>query len=234
MIPTHHRMRRGASLLELMVAMAILLLMTAVMVTGFGRVFNMEERKAAQSLAVLYERLQDEAVMRNHTYRIVYFLNEDRYVIEAGEPDALIAGDPTAREQYEREVTAKLARMDEEEKQRWLHKNKQPFESLGEGRKEVSLPRGMKFGGVYTPQYGLKVEPDGNDDEERKQRVESYVMSNGYAEHTMIWLVNEDDPDDGYTIEIEPLVGTVKMHGEIVDWKNRFSFVPSEGPDLPN
>ena len=233
MRPASHHGRRGMSLLEVMVAIAILLVASVVLIAGRSRVFQMDHRKAAHGLAVLYERLQDEAVMRNHTYRIVFFMNENRYVVEAGEPGALIAADPTARQQYEQEVVNKLDRMDEEEKRRWLQKNKQPFESLGEGRKEVSLPPGMVFGGIYTPQYGEMVVPDGEDDEERKQRVESYVMSNGYSEHTVIWLVDEDDPTDGYSIEIEPLTGRVKLHGELVEWNNRFSFVPTEGPDLP-
>ncbi len=221
------------SLLEIMVAIAILLVLTVVVIPGISSMMGMDKRKGARKLALIYERLNDEAVMRNRTYRIVYFLNEDRYVVEAGEPGALIAATPEDREEYEVEVRAKMAAMSDEERQRWLHKNKQPFESLGEGRMEVNLPAGMVFGGVYTPQYGELVEPDGADDEDEKQRVESYVMSNGFTEHTIIWLVNDDDPTDGYTIEVAPLSGEVTLHGELVDWRDAFAHVPDEGPALP-
>jgi hypothetical protein len=99
---------------------------------------------------------------------------------------------------------------------------------------DVQLPSGMVFGGVYTPQYGELVEPQGEDDEESTLRVESYIMSNGFVEHTLIQLVDEDDPTDGYTIEIQPLSGRVKLHSELLDPLNRLDFVPEEGPDLPN
>ncbi len=222
------------TLLEVMVVIAILLSLVAIFGFGLRGVLGLDQYRAAQKLAITYEKLQDEAVMRNRTYRIVYFLNQDKYVIEAGEPGALIAADPTARLEYETQVKAKLDRMDEEERQRWLRRNKQPFESLGEGRMDVQLPSGMVFGGVYTPQYGELVEPQGEDDEESTLRVESYIMSNGFVEHTLIQLVDEDDPTDGYTIEIQPLSGRVKLHSELLDPRNRLDFVPEEGPDLPN
>ncbi len=228
------RRRRGLSLLEIMVVIAIMLLLVGIFGMGLQRVLGLDQHRAAQKIAVTYQKLQDESVMRNRTYRIVYFLNEDRYIIEAGEPGALIAADPAAREEYEQQVQAKLALMDDEERQRWLRKNKQPFESLGEGRMEVQLPAGVRFAGVYTPQYGELVEPTGEDDEDEVQRVESYVMSNGFIEHTLIQLVDIDDPDDGYTIEVQPLSGVVKLYAELLDPDERFQFVPDEGPNLPN
>lgn len=221
------------SLLEVMVAIAIMLVLAAVVAPGAMSMLGLDKRKGARKLALAYERLNEESVMRNQTYRISYYLNENRYVIEAGEPGALIAATPEEREVYEQQTRAKLAAMSEEEQQRWRARNRQPFESLGEGRMDVQLPYGMVFGGVYTPQYGELVEPDGADDEDHKQRVDSYVMSNGFTEHTIIWLVSADDPTDGYTIEVAPLSGEVTLHGELVDWRDAFSHVPSEGPALP-
>jgi hypothetical protein len=99
---------------------------------------------------------------------------------------------------------------------------------------EVQLPSGMRFGGVYTPQYGELVEPTGEDDEDDVLRVESYVMSNGFVEHTLIQLVDIDNPSDGYTIEVQPLSGIVKLHAEVLEPDDRLDFVPQEGPNLPN
>ena len=219
-----------------MVVIALLLVLTGIFGFGMRGILGLEQHRAAQTIAMTYEQLQDEAVMRNRTFRIVYFLNQDKYVVEAGEPGALIAADPTAREAYELQVKAKLDRMSPEEKQRWLRRNKQPFESLGEGRMEVELPSGMTFGGVYTPQYGELVEPSGEEEEEEGevQRVETYVMSNGFVEHTLIQVVDRDDPRDGYTIEVQPLSGVVKLHAELLEPEDRLEFVPSEGPQLPN
>lgn len=239
------RGRRGMSLVEVMVVISLLLLLIVVMIPSLNSVFQLQQRKSAQALALTYERLHDEAVLRNRTYRILFYLDENRYVVEAGEPEALVAATPEDRERFENERREKLALMDDEEKAKFLNKNKQPFESLGtDGRMEVQFPPGVRLAGVYTPQYGKMVEPgslkksssrkDGDDEEEEKLIVYSYVMSDGFTEHTVIWLSDESDPTNGWTIEVEPLTGVVTLHGEVLDPRDRYEFVPKEGPSLPN
>lgn len=227
------------TLLEVMVVMAILLVLTAVLLPAGRSVFQLEQRGAARKLATVYERFHDEAVMRNRTFRISFFLDENRYVIEAGEPGALVAASPEAREQHEEMERQKMRYMSEEEKAAYLHRERQPFESLAEGGKmEVHLPPTVRLGGVYTPQYGHLVVPgeklEGmDDDEDAKLRVVSYIMNNGFSEHTIIWLLDANDPEEGWTVEVEPLSGVVKMHGELLDPRDGYSWVPEEGPSLP-
>jgi len=105
------------------------------------------------------------------------------------------------------------------------------------GKMEIALDGGVRLGGVYTPQYGRIVKPGeklegmGKDD---PLKVFSYVMNNGFIEHTLIWLVDTDDPTDGWTVEIEPMSGAVKMFGELVDPKDEFAWLPDAPPTLPN
>jgi len=50
----------------------------------------------------------------------------------------------------------------------------------------------------------------------------------------LIWITeDEDDPEEGYTVEVEPLSGKVHVHGELIDFEDSFEWVPDEGPDLP-
>jgi prepilin-type N-terminal cleavage/methylation domain-containing protein len=232
------RDRRGVSLLEMMVVIAIVLAVTAVMVPVGRSLFDMNQRSAARKLALTIERLHDEAVMRNRTFRISFFLDENRYVIEAGEPEALIAAGPEEREQQEASLKAKLALMTEEERREWRHTVEQPFEALEvAGKMEIQMPNGVQLGGFYAPQYGEIIRPGQKlpgMEKEDKLQVDMFVMSNGYTEHTVIWLVDAKDPTDGWTVEVEPLSGIVNLRGELIDPRDKFGFVPETPPTLPN
>lgn len=229
--------RRGVSLLEMMVVIAIVLAVTAVMVPVGRSLFDMNQRAAARKLALTIERLHDEAVMRNRTFRISFFLDENRYVIEAGEPEALIAAGPEEREQQEAALKSKLALMTEEERREWYHTVEQPFEALEvAGKMDIAMPNGVQLGGFYSPQYGEIIRPGQKlpgMEKEDKLQVDMFVMSNGYTEHTVIWLVDAKDPTDGWTVEVEPLSGIVNLKGELIDPRDKFGFVPTNPPSLP-
>lgn len=234
----NNRTRRGLSLLEVMVAIAIMLGLTAIVVPATRSLFELQQRNAARKLAMQLERFHDEAIMRNRCFRITFFLDENRYVIEPGEAGALIAAGPEERERYDAEVKSKLSLMDEEQRRAWKHSNRQPFEVLEvAGKMEVELPRSVRLGGFYSPQYGHVVRPGEvlpGSEEDDPLAVHSYIMNSGLGEHTLIWITNAKDPNDGWTVEVEPLSGVVRLHGELVDPFGAFNFVPLTGPSLPN
>jgi hypothetical protein len=185
------------------------------------------------------------------TFRVAFYLDENTYKVEVGEPGALVFDNPEELAEFKERTEDKLRMMSDEEREEWKERV-QPFEKLGERfSKQFELPSGVVFGGIYTPQYGEMITPDyddesdvllgvdfdqaGMDDGEARaaqRRVYSYVFANGMAEHTVIWLVDESDPEEGFTIEIEPLSGAVHLHGELIDWEDSYDFVPSEGPEL--
>ena len=232
------RDRRGMSLVEVMVVIAIVLLLVAVLVPSLRSLLGLKQREGARKLAATYERLHDEAIMRNLSFRVTYYLDEDKYTIEPGQPGALISATPDERRQFEDDLKSKLRFMTEEERAEWQRNAEQPFDALAGGQSiTVQLPSGVKFGGFYTPQYGEMVHPgdklessEGSEDEPLK--LYSYVMNTGYSEHTLVWLVSASNPDDGWTIEVEPLSGAVQMHGELLDPAD-FDWLPEEGPSLP-
>ena len=235
--------RRGMSLLEVMVVIVIMLGMALVAVPVIGSLFSLQQRKAAKDMVLMYQRLHDEAILRNVSFRIGFDLEANSYSIDTGEPGALIFDNPEDRESWEEMRDARFALMTDEEVAK--HKEaRRPFEKLSEGLSEThKLPAGVRIGGIYTPQYPEMMRPEayGGDllkayDAEGQEiagKVFSYVFPNGMAEHTVIWVVDEDNPKDGYTIEIEPLSGKIQLHGELVDWEDSYDFVPEEGPELP-
>lgn len=230
------------SIMEVMVVVAIGLALVVVLAPAGRALFELDQRGAGRKLAVTYERLHDEAVMRNLSFRLVFYLDQGKYVIESGEPGALISASPEERETFDREMRDKeeaMKRLGEEKYRAWMRSRRQAFETKGkQGQTEVELPAGVKIGGVYTPQYGRVVRPgddlgDGSDKDE-PAKVYSYIMNNGFTEHTLVWLVKASDPDDGWTIEVEPLSGVVHLHGELIDIRDIQQRIPEEGPDLPN
>jgi len=224
--------RRGMTITEVMVVLVIAIILIGVMAPSLSSVFMLEQRQAAKNLAILYEQLHDEAVMRNVTFRIAYDLRNSEYQVQVGEPGALIFDNPRARAEYEADLERKLDLMSEEERAEYQSKRK-PFEDLGARfRTKFDLPRNTVIGGVYTPQYGEMVMRE-DLDEDDSGVVFSYIFPNGQAEHAVVWLVDSRDSEDGFTIEIEPLSGSVHLSNELVDWDDSYDFVPDEGPDLP-
>jgi type II secretory pathway pseudopilin PulG len=235
--------RRGISLVEVMVAMAIMLLLVAVLVPSVRSVLDLRRREGARQLAATFERLHDESIMRNLSFRVTFYLDEDKYTIEPGKPGALIAATPDERQKFEEDLQSKLRFMTPEEREAWLRNAEQPFESMQGGHSiTVNLPSGVEFGGFYTPQYGRVIRRGEKLEDERTEgsadpeddslKVYSYVMNTGYSEHTLVWLVNAGHPEDGWTVEVEPLSGAVQLHGELLE-PSDFAWVPEEGPKLP-
>ena len=227
--------RRGLSIVEVMVVIAILVAMVAVMVPGVNTLLKVQERRSAKQLVMLYQRLHDEAVLRNRTFRLAYDLDSNTMKIEVGLARAVIYTDNEQRERYEEDLARRLAMMDDEERAQY-ERRRQPFEKLQanfDGGYE--LPSRLEFGGIYTPQYGKMMTRDELPDrpEEGTREIYSYVFPNGFTEHTVIWLSEKSDPDSGWTVVVEPLSGRVHLHGELVDWEDTIDDIPDEGPDLP-
>lgn len=222
------------TLMELMVGIAIALMLMAILVPSTSSFFQLRQRKAAKKLVMLYQQLHDEAVLRNATFRVVYDLQANAYKVEVGESRAIIYSSPEQRERYETELKQRIALMDEKELAEFHQRNK-PFEQLQTHFNSThELPAGVRLYGVYTPQYGKMITLDDIDPKaEEPLTILSYVFANGFSEHTVIWLVDEKNREDGWTIEIEPLSGRIHLYGELIDWQDSQELVPQAGPSLP-
>jgi prepilin-type N-terminal cleavage/methylation domain-containing protein len=229
------RGQRGMSLIEVLVVIAILLAVGAVLVMPVSSYLMLQQNSAARTLATTYELLHDEAVLRNVTFRIAYHLDEGFYDVEVGRPETLIFNDPEARQAYEEKLKAERDRLSTDEKP----PEPSPFQRAADRfETHVALPRNTAFGGVYTPQYGELQKPRTEDeksrDEDEPPRVAySYIFPNGFAEHAVIQVVSASDPEDGYTIEVEPMSGRVHLYPDLRNWEEFNASLPERGPELP-
>jgi len=228
-----HRARRGFTLLEVMVVIAILIAVVAISIPALDAIFSLDQRSAARDLALTYERLHDEAVLRNVTFRIAYHLDENYYDVEVGDPDTLIFDDPQKREDAEKALKDNLKKYSSKDQAQAVD-DQSHFQTIATfHRKKVQLPGDAVFGGVYTPEYQDMVKPTGETDPEKMAVVYSYLFANGFAEPTVVQIADTRHPDDGFTIVVEPLTGKVELHTELLDQHDVFRDFPTQGPSLP-
>jgi prepilin-type N-terminal cleavage/methylation domain-containing protein len=233
--------RRGMSLIEVMVVIAILLAVAVITVPAIGAYLQLEQHRAAKELALTYELLHDEAVLRNVTFRIAYHLDEGKWKVEVGRPETLIFADPQARQDYEDELADKMKLLTEREKAEGEGgtDEESEFQALQEmWSTERVLPRGSRFRRFYSPQYGGWVEPTEDSGQLRREDdpplvVYSYIFPSGFSEPTVVQIVESDDPEEGYTVEVEPLTGTARIHPELVSYEEMLSDLPDTPPELP-
>ena len=100
---------------------------------------------------------------------------------------------------------------------------------------EQTLPEGLSFDFVYTPQYGeegRRPNPEPPEDAKDEVIAYSHIFPDNTAEHTVIRIIADNDPEEGYTLEIEPLTGTINITAEIISPTDSMNWLPDEGPTI--
>ena len=237
--------RRGMTLMEIMVSIAIIAGIFGIALPGLGGLFGLERSQMAKQIATTYNFLREEAGLRSVSFRVEYDLDRNSWSVQVGDPNTLVFTDAEARMEFEEQIEDELARYTqreiEEGEAREILEKRGRFDGLEGDRTlptRVELPGGTVFGWIYTPQYEEPVEApdepwDAEMDEESDRRIaHSHVFPDGYMEHTLIYLVDENDPDDGLTLEVEPLTGRVQIHAGEVRPEDRRDWLPDAAPEL--
>ena len=243
------RSRQGLTLIEIMVVIAVLALIVAVSIPSLGGLLDLQRRGSAKELAQTYQALVDEAALRNVTFRVAYDLDANTWKVEVGDPGTLVFGSPEEREVHERELRDKMSRYTQREIEEGVAEDdlgEDPTQGQFEGLSELGfvteqqLPSDTRVEFVYTPQYApdgarSELEPGEELPEDLEDRTiaHTYIFPDGSAEHTVVRLVDVDDPDDGYTIEVEPLTGKVNLTTEVIEPGQSMAWLPVEGPQIP-
>ncbi|MEC8422603.1 MAG: prepilin-type N-terminal cleavage/methylation domain-containing protein [Myxococcota bacterium] len=240
------RTRRAMTLIEIMVVLAVLAIIAAVAIPSLSGLLDLQQRGAAKELAQTLGWLSDEARLRNVTFRIAYNLDDSTWKVEVGDPNTLVFATPEAREEAEEALRDRMSQFTEREIAAGEADEVLEDEDAGPGQfsglndpaftAQQELPGGSRFGFVYTPQYGqdgLMPSEDGPpDDPEDATIAYSYIFPDGTAEHTIIRIVDIDDPDDGWTLEMDPLTGNVRLDPDVRDPEDAFAWLPDEAPEI--
>jgi Tfp pilus assembly protein FimT len=245
-------------LMEIMVVGAIIAGVFAIALPSTRSLMGVDRQVAAKNLASTYRYLREEATLRNVVFRVAFDLDANTWTVQVGDPDTLIFYDQDTRESFEDELRGELRRYTQREIEageaeetvsrlqnfqdvadETLARLVEPPEMPEDGSEpepsaSVALPAGTVFAWVQTPQYDKPVEAsdDPPKDDEPHSIAYAFIFPNGYAEPAFIRIVDEDDKDDGYTIEVEPLSGRVILHEEEVELDDVLGWLPEEGPEL--
>jgi len=235
-------LRQGLTLIEIMVVLGMVGLLALLAGPALSGLLGLHQRAAAKELAQTYSWLMDEAALRNVTFRVVYNLDARTWKLEAGDPGTLVFSSPEEREKFDEELESELRRFTkreiEEGKAQDVLEKRGRFEGL-EGTAfttERELPGGARFAYVYTPQYGedgVRPHEEGPpEDLEDHNIAYTYVFPDGTAEHTLVRIVDEDNPDDGWTVEVWPMSGEVHLSTTLVDPETSLDWIPDQAPEL--
>jgi len=233
------------TLIEIVVVIAIMAIIAAVAMPSLAGLLDLKQRAGAKELAETYTWLIDEAALRNATFRIAFDLDRGSWKVEVGDPDTVVFSTPEEREQFDEDLQSQMSRFTKRELEEGaaddLKERTGRFEGLSDPVFTTSqkLPGGTVFAWVWTPQYGDEgVEPDPKFDPDKVEKDQpgtmaySYIFSDGTAEHTVIRIVDEDDSQDGYTVEVEPVSGRVHLYADMIDPKESLAWLPDEGPSF--
>lgn len=231
-------MRRGMSIIEMVVVMAVIALVIAIGAPVLTSVFDLQQRGAAKTLAETYKLLQTEAMLRNVTFRIAYNLDQSTWKVEVGDPAALIFSEPEARDRWEREQEDKLRMFSKKEIEEGeaadVIKQDGRFSGLSVPGFPTGgdLPESCRYAYVYTPQYGEPVTPSEEEPKpgEEPRVVYSHIFPDGTMEFTVVRIVDRDDPADGYTVEVEPFSGQIRLDTLETEIGASLAWIPSEAP----
>jgi len=223
--------------MELMVVIAIMVALMGIGIPSLYAIFDIEQRSAARELALTYRFLLNEASLRNVTFRIAYDLDAGTYQVQVGDPRTLIFGTPEERAAYEEQRERELRRFTQRQIAEGEGPAEDPSDRFANLPSEgfdttVDLPTGSRFAWVWTPQYGEAQVPseEAPEDASENHVVYTYVFASGEAEHAAIRIVSAGDPEDGYSVEVEPLTGQVTVTSDLIDPTESMAWLPREGP----
>jgi prepilin-type N-terminal cleavage/methylation domain-containing protein len=233
--------RRGMTLIEVMVTVAIVLLILAVGIPSIAGLMALQQRGAVYELATTFAYLRDEATLRNVTFRIAFNLDRSTYEIEAGTPDATIFSTEEERVEWEQELEDRLNAYTEREIAEGVANELMDQTGRFQGLEDVTLdtkvelPGGSRYGWVWTPQHEDPVAPAEflAEDPEDDTIVYAHIFPNGQLEPVVVRIVDEDDEDEGWTIIVEPLTGRIHLEDSVVEPEDLFDWLPVEGPEMP-
>jgi prepilin-type N-terminal cleavage/methylation domain-containing protein len=236
--------RRGLTLIEIMVAFAVMAGIAAVSVPTMNGLFSLKQRAAAKEIVQTYTWLLDEAALRNVAFRMVYNLDQRTWAVEAGDPNTMVFSDPEAREKFDEDLEDAMSRFTKREIEEGAAEDVlakrgrfSGLEGLDVGFDVAKpLPDGTQFAFVYTPQYEEEgvtpTEGEPPEDEAEQVIAYTYVFPDGTAEHTVVRIVSDEDPDDGWTIEVLPISGDIRMSEDLIDPQESLAWIPEDGPEI--
>ena len=210
-----HNKKRGFTLIEIVVSMAVIGLVLGVVISRMDSVLSLEMKSATNRLAATMRYLYNKAATEGLYIKLVLDMEENAYwveattdpfVISAGEEmeAKIAAADKRKDEEEEGEEEGEEAALDEGEVPK-LKPHKPVFTQVDSYLlKPTKLPGTVFFKDVYV-EHNRHVTEGGQES--------IYFFPNGYVEHAVINFRDEDD-ETNYSLETNPISGRVSIESQ--------------------
>jgi len=176
----------GFSLIEVLVALAIIALISAIAIPSFTYVFRTSTESFSRQMANLLRESRDRALLKDVIIRIQYNLDEQKYWVEEAPSSVLLPPALSEKEQREKEKE---------------EKNNDGFRLVREITKDKKeVPSGLRIVEVLSPRIKKPI---------REGIAEVYYFPNGTAEAAILKI--EDQEGSKQNLIIHPITGTAKL-----------------------
>ena len=218
--------RRGITLVELMVVMAIISMIMGLGAYAMDSVGGSEIRNDAMRLASVIKYTHSNACINNTRYRVVFQMGSGEYYSEITDAPVLPT-DSAGDDEFLTEEAKALAEEKEKENDLFDDDEANPF---GVNRKvsyqrvediiikETRLSEGVHFEKFYSPKFP--------DDPITEGKAAMSFFPNGFQEQVMI--VIKDDDGQVYSLVTEPLTGRVEIFSDEIDVPDEFGEVEDD------
>jgi general secretion pathway protein H len=226
----HRRDDRGFTLIEILVALAIVALMSTLAVGMVSRMARTELRGQAARLASVIRYLFDRASTTGKIHRLVLDFDSGKYWAEVTDDRFYLPRDRES-DQTRAKDADEATKAAEEEKQKQLEQERngenapgtaydfsryQPqewkpkrarFDMFQERSLKITQVKGAKLAGLFTPRYARPVSTG---------RGYLYFFPLGQTEPGLIHI-SDVDGQTFYSLLIHPLNGRVKVHAGYIE-----------------
>jgi general secretion pathway protein H len=198
---TNRRLRsnqRGISLIELLVALAIVALLLGVVTVSLNDLFETNLKKTTARLGSTLKYLYNKSVTERLYLRVVFDLDKKTYWVESTNEVYVI--NPEVEQKIAEEGFEEAEKDGEKEKKEDSHFSKDESYLL----KPIKLPTGVIFQDVQPSYIEGKV---------KQGRAYLYFFPNGYATPTVINFSDEDE-EVFYSMQVFAYSGRVRIINE--------------------
>ncbi|MEE2829012.1 MAG: prepilin-type N-terminal cleavage/methylation domain-containing protein [Myxococcota bacterium] len=159
--PTQRDSRRGITLIEVVVVMALLAVLLLIMVPPLRAVSGANLRQTAKEMATTLRYVYQESVLKNVPMRVAYDLDNGTWWVEAADGDAVIFRNRTEREAFTEFLAVKAEADERVQKEAEMRRATAPDQQqllqqiFGDSGGEEGMPGGMNLLGGLLGGAGI-------------------------------------------------------------------------------
>lgn len=187
---------RGFTLIEIMVAIAIVAMITALAIPGLNYAFRTNTESFSRQMAAVFRETRDRALLKHQIVRLKFDLKKQEYWVEEAPSSFLLPSEAEA--QKAAEDSHKSSNDKDKDKD---NEQDQSFRLVKEiTPKHRSIPYGIKLVKILSPRYKEPIS-DGE--------AEVYYMTSGISDAAILHI--EDMDKNQISLLINPVTGGTKQ-----------------------